>query len=81
MLSLSSHAVSTDYGMDREPPVQVSGVLACVTSGIWVAAYGWPLLASREQLRHVWHVVEFMGNTLIFTLSGNNPNPGEYLLL
>eukprot|EP00656_Telonema_subtile_P050975 TRINITY_DN6740_c0_g1_i1.p1 TRINITY_DN6740_c0_g1~~TRINITY_DN6740_c0_g1_i1.p1 ORF type:complete len:785 (+),score=195.09 TRINITY_DN6740_c0_g1_i1:165-2519(+) len=48
----------------------VSGVLACVTTGVVIAAYGWPLIDSREALQHVWHVLEFMGNTIVFTLSG-----------
>eukprot|EP00658_Telonema_sp_P-2_P006872 TRINITY_DN12585_c0_g1_i12.p1 TRINITY_DN12585_c0_g1~~TRINITY_DN12585_c0_g1_i12.p1 ORF type:complete len:815 (+),score=232.07 TRINITY_DN12585_c0_g1_i12:188-2632(+) len=49
---------------------EVSGVLACVTAGVMIAAFAWPLLDSRQALRHVWHVVEFMGNTIVFTLSG-----------
>jgi len=49
---------------------EVSGVLSCVTAGVVIAAYGWPLITSAQALKHVWHVVEFMGNTIVFTLSG-----------
>ena len=48
----------------------VSGVLACVVTAVCIAAWGWPLIDSRHALKHVWHVVEFMGNTIVFFLSG-----------
>jgi NhaP-type Na+/H+ or K+/H+ antiporter len=53
-----------------EEVCEVSGVLACVGSAVVIAAVGWPLLTARHQIHHVWHVVEFMANTIIFMLSG-----------
>jgi len=47
-----------------------SGVLALVTSGIVVASYAWPLFISRETMHIVWHAIEFVGNTVIFSLAG-----------
>jgi NhaP-type Na+/H+ or K+/H+ antiporter len=53
-----------------EEVCEVSGVLACVTCGVAIAAFGWPLLSAQHEIHHVWHVVEFMGNTIVFMLSG-----------
>jgi len=53
-----------------EEVCEVSGVLACVVCGVCIAAYGTPLLSSIHDIHHVWHVVEFMGNTIVFMLSG-----------
>lgn len=53
-----------------EEVCEVSGVLACVVCGVVIAAYGWPLLTAMHEIHHVWHVVEFMGNTIVFMLSG-----------
>merc|ERR1712166_1001009 len=53
-----------------EQVCEVSGVLACVTTGTMIAGYGWPLLSAKHSLHNVWHVAEFMGNTIIFMLSG-----------
>jgi len=53
-----------------EEVCEVSGVLACVVCGIVIARYGWPMLTSEHDIKHVWHVAEFMGNTIVFMLSG-----------
>ena len=53
-----------------EQVCEVSGVLACVTTGTMIAGYGWPLLSAKHSLHNCWHVAEFMGNTIIFMLSG-----------
>jgi len=48
----------------------VSGVLATVSAALVVAAGGWAHFVSREAMDSVWHVVEFIGNTIIFFLAG-----------
>ena len=53
-----------------EQVCEVSGVLACVVSGVVISGYGKSLLTEQHTLHNVWHVAEFMGNTIIFALSG-----------
>jgi NhaP-type Na+/H+ or K+/H+ antiporter len=48
----------------------VSGVLATVVAGVVVSAFCWPLFNSKETMEHVWHMFEWLGNTLIFILAG-----------
>jgi len=50
--------------------VGVSGVLATVVSGVVVSALAWPLFNDKETMKHVWHMFEWIGNTLIFVLAG-----------
>eukprot|EP00746_Dinoflagellata_sp_MGD_P084609 gnl/MRDRNA2_/MRDRNA2_33566_c0_seq1.p1 gnl/MRDRNA2_/MRDRNA2_33566_c0~~gnl/MRDRNA2_/MRDRNA2_33566_c0_seq1.p1 ORF type:complete len:632 (-),score=76.78 gnl/MRDRNA2_/MRDRNA2_33566_c0_seq1:723-2618(-) len=48
----------------------VSGVLACVVSGIFVGAFSSARFVDTEGLQHTWHMIEWVLNTLIFLLSG-----------
>ena len=50
----------------------LSGVLACVALGLWLAAKGRHRISSGvvEPMHTVWHELEFVANTLIFVLSG-----------
>ncbi|KAF4698502.1 Son of sevenless 1, partial [Perkinsus olseni] len=47
-----------------------SGVLAVSFAGYTMAASMKPLLVSSETIRSVWNAIEFVGNTLVFFLSG-----------
>lgn len=53
-----------------EDTAHVSGVLGTVTAALVCAAYAWPLVTCHETMHHVWHMVEYIGNTLIFMLAG-----------
>jgi NhaP-type Na+/H+ or K+/H+ antiporter len=53
-----------------EDTAHVSGVLGCVTAALVCAAYAWPLVTCHETMHHVWHMIEYIGNTLIFMLAG-----------
>jgi len=53
-----------------EDTAHVSGVLGTVAAALVCAAYAWPLVCSHETMHHVWHMVEYIGNTLIFMLAG-----------
>jgi NhaP-type Na+/H+ or K+/H+ antiporter len=48
----------------------VSGVLATVAAALVMASSGWPHFVSRETMGSIWHVIEYIGNTLIFFLAG-----------
>ena len=48
----------------------VSGVLAVVTMGTFLAATFWPLIISRSTMEHVWHCLEWLFNTVLFQLAG-----------
>merc|ERR1719217_898063 len=47
-----------------------SGVIATVSAGLAVAHSAWPLFVSRETVHTVWEAIEFIGNTVIFSLAG-----------
>eukprot|EP00227_Mantoniella_beaufortii_P003899 CAMPEP_0197607832 /NCGR_PEP_ID=MMETSP1326-20131121/47889_1 /TAXON_ID=1155430 /ORGANISM="Genus nov. species nov., Strain RCC2288" /LENGTH=858 /DNA_ID=CAMNT_0043175941 /DNA_START=220 /DNA_END=2796 /DNA_ORIENTATION=+ len=47
-----------------------SGVLAVVAAGIFVATFAWPYVDDHHSMHHVWHWLEWVGNTLIFLLAG-----------
>lgn len=47
-----------------------SGVLTVVVAGAVLAKYAGPRFVSPEVLHTVWHIVEFVGNTLVFMLGG-----------
>eukprot|EP00931_Biecheleriopsis_adriatica_P023033 TRINITY_DN14649_c0_g1_i1.p1 TRINITY_DN14649_c0_g1~~TRINITY_DN14649_c0_g1_i1.p1 ORF type:complete len:987 (-),score=185.92 TRINITY_DN14649_c0_g1_i1:67-3027(-) len=48
----------------------VSGVLSTVTAALVMAHRMWPLLVAREAMLEIWHVVETIGNALVFFLAG-----------
>jgi NhaP-type Na+/H+ or K+/H+ antiporter len=47
-----------------------SGILALVTMGSVLSFSFWPLIADPVELRVVWHMVEWLLNTLLFQLVG-----------
>jgi len=53
-----------------ESELSSSGVLATVVSGTVIAQYAWPRFVSSETMHTVWETIEFIGNTIIFFLSG-----------
>ena len=48
----------------------VSGVLSTCGAALVLAYFAWPLVNERETLQHMWHMFEYIGNTLIFLLAG-----------
>lgn len=50
--------------------LEISGALACVTSGAMVAWLGPPVILNHETLHNVWGMAEWVFNTLIFLLAG-----------
>jgi len=53
-----------------ENEMQSSGVLTLVTTGYVVASFAWPRFIDRETVHTIWHMIEFVGNTVIFILAG-----------
>jgi NhaP-type Na+/H+ or K+/H+ antiporter len=53
-----------------ENELRASGVLAVVFAGGVFSVYAWPRFASKEAVLLVWEAIEFLGNTMIFTLGG-----------
>jgi len=53
-----------------ESELSSSGMLATVASGVMVATYAWPRFVSKTAVHTVWEAIEFIGNTIIFFLSG-----------
>jgi NhaP-type Na+/H+ or K+/H+ antiporter len=47
----------------------LSGVLATVASSLVLAHHMWPYIVSPDSLEHVWHVLESLGNTIVFFFS------------
>merc|ERR1719460_1351351 len=48
----------------------ISGVLATVASALVLAHAMWPQVVDKESMHTVWHMLEYLGNTLIFFLAG-----------
>lgn len=48
----------------------ISGVLATVASALTLAHFMWPHVVCPESMHHVWHMLETLGNILIFFLAG-----------
>jgi len=48
----------------------MSGVLATVSAALVCAQYMWPSVVERQAMLEFWHVVETIGNTLVFFLAG-----------
>jgi len=53
-----------------EHDAKMSGVLSCVAMACVFAIWAWPSVASKRAMHDVWHTLEFLGNMLIFHLSG-----------
>lgn len=47
-----------------------SGVLSVVVGGVLVGAMALPYVDDPHAMHNVWHWIEFVGNTLVFTLAG-----------
>merc|ERR1719272_2765863 len=48
----------------------ISGVLACVAAALTLAHFMWPHVCCQTSMHHVWHMLETLGNTIIFFLAG-----------
>jgi len=53
-----------------EGVLHISGVLCTVAASLVLADKMWPVIVDKESLHHVWHMFEYLGNTLIFFLAG-----------
>ena len=53
-----------------ESEVGVSGVLCTVMAAIYLAQHSWPVMLSHESMESCWHLIEVIGNTLIFLPAG-----------
>jgi len=45
-------------------------VLSCVAAAIVLAHKMWPAIVNKEFLHTIWHMFEYLGNTVIFFLAG-----------
>ena len=50
--------------------LKISGVLACCGAGIVLSWLAPPIILSHETMHHVWGMIEWVLNTLIFLLAG-----------
>jgi NhaP-type Na+/H+ or K+/H+ antiporter len=48
----------------------ISGVLATVSSALVLAHAMWPNVIDKESMHTFWHMLEYLGNTIIFVLAG-----------
>jgi len=53
-----------------EAEAGVSGVLATVCAALVLAGHVWPAVCNDHTMHHVWHAIEYLGNTLIFIVAG-----------
>jgi NhaP-type Na+/H+ or K+/H+ antiporter len=53
-----------------EHQAQSSGVLATCAAAMVMAENIWPKVCDHGTMSHVWHTIEYIGNTLIFMLAG-----------
>eukprot|EP00746_Dinoflagellata_sp_MGD_P004011 gnl/MRDRNA2_/MRDRNA2_107772_c0_seq1.p1 gnl/MRDRNA2_/MRDRNA2_107772_c0~~gnl/MRDRNA2_/MRDRNA2_107772_c0_seq1.p1 ORF type:complete len:906 (+),score=138.75 gnl/MRDRNA2_/MRDRNA2_107772_c0_seq1:200-2917(+) len=53
-----------------ENELGVSGVLATLFAALVFGKAAWPLFCNTEGIEHVWHAIEFFGNTILFILCG-----------
>lgn len=53
-----------------EGVLHVSGVLSTVFAALVLAHKMWPVLCERGSMLEIWHVIETVGNTLVFFLGG-----------
>jgi len=49
---------------------KISGVLANVAAALVLAHHMWPAVVSKEAMHTTWHMLEYLGNTVIFFLAG-----------
>merc|ERR1719199_557517 len=48
----------------------ISGVLSTVAAALVLAHKMWPEVTDKESMHTVWHIFEYLGNTVIFFLAG-----------
>lgn len=48
----------------------ISGVLATVAAALVLAHRMWPVVVCKESMHTTWHMLEYLGNTLVFFLAG-----------
>lgn len=48
----------------------ISGVLSTVAASLVLADKMWPVLVSKESMNTTWHMLEFLGNVIVFFLAG-----------
>lgn len=48
----------------------ISGVLATVGASLVLADKMWPVVVCKESLHTVWHMLEYLGNVIVFFLAG-----------
>jgi NhaP-type Na+/H+ or K+/H+ antiporter len=53
-----------------EYELRMSGLLACCGAGAAFSCFAPPLILEHETMHHVWGMIEWAGNTLIFLLAG-----------
>lgn len=53
-----------------EGAFHISGVLATVAAALVLAHKMWPEVSDKESMHHVWHMMEYIGNTVVFYLGG-----------
>lgn len=49
---------------------QISGVLSTVAAALVLAHKMWPYVVDKEFMHDLWHMLEYLGNTIIFFLAG-----------
>eukprot|EP00929_Paragymnodinium_shiwhaense_P020966 TRINITY_DN13808_c0_g1_i2.p1 TRINITY_DN13808_c0_g1~~TRINITY_DN13808_c0_g1_i2.p1 ORF type:complete len:1336 (-),score=303.89 TRINITY_DN13808_c0_g1_i2:192-4199(-) len=54
-----------------EGVLKMSGVLCTVAAALILADHMWPSVTEKDTLLHIWHMFEYLGNTLIFFLAGS----------
>jgi len=69
-----------------EGALHISGVLCTVSASLVLADKMWPSIVEKETMHHVWHMLEYLGNTIIFFLAGGltgrilvNTDPVDFL--
>eukprot|EP00928_Gymnodinium_smaydae_P001242 TRINITY_DN1046_c1_g1_i1.p1 TRINITY_DN1046_c1_g1~~TRINITY_DN1046_c1_g1_i1.p1 ORF type:complete len:1178 (+),score=298.97 TRINITY_DN1046_c1_g1_i1:235-3768(+) len=53
-----------------EGVLEMSGVLSTVAASLVLADNMWPHIVCNQTMHHVWHMIESLGNILIFFLGG-----------
>lgn len=53
-----------------EGALHISGVLCTVVASLVLADKMWPAIVDKGSLHHIWHMFEYLGNTVIFFLAG-----------
>ena len=53
-----------------EQQFAANGVTSTFTAAICIAAWGWPVFASKTTMSNVWRLIEYFATTVIFLLAG-----------